>query len=212
MNLSACIVTYNDREEALRAAASVLEHTRRHPPDPLSGGQRQPRRHRRCPPPGRPGRPPGPRRGADGPGDLPGEKRRLRRGAQHRPARACQRLPLHPQPRHPAAGGHPVRPGGMDGGNPRGGDGPAGPLLPRRAHPGAAPAAVQPAGHGVPPAGLSEIPEKVQRCLCDGGGGFIQTPADRVLHRQLFGGENLRLPGPPGASTRATSCMWRTPT
>ena len=31
MNLSACIVTYNDREEALRAAASVLEHTRRHP-------------------------------------------------------------------------------------------------------------------------------------------------------------------------------------
>ena len=31
MNLSACIVTYNDREEALRAAASVLDHTRRHP-------------------------------------------------------------------------------------------------------------------------------------------------------------------------------------
>ena len=31
MNLSACIVTYNDCEEALRAAASVLEHTRRHP-------------------------------------------------------------------------------------------------------------------------------------------------------------------------------------
>ena len=31
MKLSACIVTYNDREEALRAAASVLEHTRRHP-------------------------------------------------------------------------------------------------------------------------------------------------------------------------------------
>ena len=31
VKLSACIVTYNDREEALRAAASVLEHTRRHP-------------------------------------------------------------------------------------------------------------------------------------------------------------------------------------
>ena len=31
MNLSATIVTYNDQAEALRAAASVLEHTRRHP-------------------------------------------------------------------------------------------------------------------------------------------------------------------------------------
>ena len=31
MNLSASIVTYNDQAEALRAAASVLEHTRRHP-------------------------------------------------------------------------------------------------------------------------------------------------------------------------------------
>lgn len=31
MNLSACIVTYNDCEEALQAAASVLEKTRRHP-------------------------------------------------------------------------------------------------------------------------------------------------------------------------------------
>ena len=31
LNLSACIVTYNDCDEALRAAASVLEHTRRHP-------------------------------------------------------------------------------------------------------------------------------------------------------------------------------------
>ena len=31
LNLSATIVTYNDQAEALRAAASVLEHTRRHP-------------------------------------------------------------------------------------------------------------------------------------------------------------------------------------
>ena len=31
MNLSACIVTYNDQTEALKAAASVLAHTRRHP-------------------------------------------------------------------------------------------------------------------------------------------------------------------------------------
>lgn len=31
LNLSACIVTYNDCDEALRAAASVLEKTRRHP-------------------------------------------------------------------------------------------------------------------------------------------------------------------------------------
>ena len=31
LNLSACIVTYNDCDEALQAAASVLEHTRRHP-------------------------------------------------------------------------------------------------------------------------------------------------------------------------------------
>ena len=31
MHLSACIVTYNDQAEALRAAASVLAHTRRHP-------------------------------------------------------------------------------------------------------------------------------------------------------------------------------------
>ena len=31
LHLSACIVTYNDQAEALRAAASVLAHTRRHP-------------------------------------------------------------------------------------------------------------------------------------------------------------------------------------
>ena len=31
MNLSASIVTYNDQAEAIRAAVSVLEHTRRHP-------------------------------------------------------------------------------------------------------------------------------------------------------------------------------------
>ncbi len=31
LNLSACIVTYNDQTEALKAAASVLAHTRRHP-------------------------------------------------------------------------------------------------------------------------------------------------------------------------------------
>ena len=31
MKLSACIVTYNDAPEALRAAASVLQYTRRHP-------------------------------------------------------------------------------------------------------------------------------------------------------------------------------------
>ncbi len=31
MNLSACIVTYNDSAEAVKAAASVLAHTRRHP-------------------------------------------------------------------------------------------------------------------------------------------------------------------------------------
>ena len=31
MNLSATIVTYNDQAEAIRAAVSVLEHTRRHP-------------------------------------------------------------------------------------------------------------------------------------------------------------------------------------
>ncbi len=31
MKLSACIVTYNDYEEALAAAASVLEHTKRYP-------------------------------------------------------------------------------------------------------------------------------------------------------------------------------------
>ena len=48
-------------------------------------------------------------------------------------------------------------------------------------------APVQCAGHGVPPAALPEILGKVQRALSHGGQRSDKTHRDRVLHWQLLG-------------------------
>ena len=171
MELSACIVVYNGAEEALRAAQTVLDCTRRHPltlylvdnASPDGSGQRpDPRGSRRHPAHGT---------GPAGAGALPDQKRRLRHRAQYGAFAAAQPGAFYPEPGHPAHRRHPERPGRLDGAAPRCGDGPPGPDLSGRAAPAAAAAPVQCAGHGLPPAALPEVLGKVQRTLPHGGPG-----------------------------------------
>ena len=157
MELSACIVVYNGAEEALRAAQTVLDRTRRHPltlylvdnASPDGSGQRLTRA------------------AADGTlRTAPGQqvqvlcrtkKRRLRHRAQYGAFAAAQPGAFYPEPGHPAHRRHPERPGRLDGAAPRCGDGPPGPDLSGRAAPAVAAAPVQCAGHGLPPAALPEV-------------------------------------------------------
>ena len=90
MNLSACIVVYNGYDEVLKAAQTVLQFTRRYPLTLYLVDNASP----------------------DGSGPrleqaLPQRERRLWHRPQHRPAGACQHLPLHPQPGYPAHGRYP---------------------------------------------------------------------------------------------------------
>ena len=76
---------------------------------------------------------------------------------QHRPAGADERLPLHPEPGHPAHCRYPQRPGRLDGRSPGCCDGPAGAALSGWPFPEPAAAALCAAAHGLPPAAIFEI-------------------------------------------------------
>ncbi len=109
MELSACIVVYNGCDEALKAAQTVLQYTRRHPltlylvdnASPDGSGARL--------------------EAAVKGGALstqPGQKVEVRcrrenggfgTGHNNRPAGADERLPLHPEPGHPAHRRYPQR-------------------------------------------------------------------------------------------------------
>ena len=106
MNLSACIVVYNGYDEVLKAAQTVLQFTRRYPltlylVDNASPDGSGPRLEQAV------------REGLLAPGTGQRVEVRCRKEnggwhrPQHRPAGACQHLPLHPQPGYPAHGRYP---------------------------------------------------------------------------------------------------------
>ena len=151
LELSACIVVYNGCDEALKAAQTVLQYTRRHPltlylvdnASPDGSGARL--------------------EAAVKGGALstqPGQKVEVRCRKENggfRPAGADERLPLHPEPGHPAHRRYPQRPGRLDGRPPGCCDGPAGAALPGWPSPEPAAAALCAAAHGLPPAAVFEI-------------------------------------------------------
>ena len=184
MELSACIVVYNGAEEALRAAQTVLDCTRRHPltlylvdnASPDGSGQRLAKAAK------------------DGTLHIREDQKvevlcRTENGGfgtGHNTVLSLLHSRVHfilnPDIQLTADTlsdladwmvQHP---------------GVARPPLPGRQAPASAAAPVQCAGHGIPPAALPEILGKVQRALSHGGQRPDKTHRDRVLHRQLLGG------------------------
>ena len=190
MELSACIVVYNGCDEALRAAQTVLQYTRRHPltlylVDNASPDGSGARLRSRCPESGALSGPAGPAGG----GALPDGERRLRHRAQHGPARAGRatyHFILNPDIQLTADTLSDLA--DWMAAAPRCRDGPAGARASRTAAPSSCPCAAAPSG---PWSTASCRASSSGRSTTDAylmeGRRPVQTHrGDRVLHRQLL--------------------------